>query len=51
MFEIEHANLPQEDSILAEPKQKKVRSFDASKEKIRKRKVSRLGKRSRKVRR
>ena len=45
------ANLPQEDSILVEPKQKKVRSFDTSKEKLRKRKVSRSGKRSRKVRR
>ena len=51
MFEIKNANLPQEDSILVELKQKKVRSFDTSKEKLRKRKVSRSGKRSRKVRR
>ena len=45
-----NANLPQEDSILVEPTQKKVRSFDASKEKIRKRKVSRTGKGRRRVR-
>ena len=50
MFEIQQANFSQEDSILVEPTQKKVRSFDASKEKPRKRKASRSGKRSRKVR-
>ena len=50
MFEIEHAHLPQEDSILVELKQKKVRSFDASKEKLRKRNVSRTGKGRRRVR-
>ena len=50
MFEIQQANFSQEDSILVEPTQKKVRSFDASKEKPRKRKASRSGKQSRKVR-
>ena len=49
MFEIQQANFSQEDSILVELKQKKVRSFDASEEKSRKRKASRSGKRSRKM--
>ena len=49
MLEMQQANFSQEDSILVELKQKKVRSFDASEEKSRKRKASRSGKRSRKM--
>ena len=44
MFEIQQANLPHEDSILVELKQRKVKSFVTSKEKPRRRKASRSGK-------
>ena len=50
MFEIQQANLPHEDSILVELKQRKVKSFVASKENQGGEKHQDQAKRSRKVR-